>query len=172
MDVIDETAQVLASLRGVWDEVDVDELDHALQAGWLAIDDGADDELTLASILHDIGHSPVVGVDAGVHHEVAAEGWLTARFGARVGWLAGSHVQAKQYLAAVDVDYARSLSPTSIRSLEYQGGAAAGLSRATHRWWADALRLRRYDDAAKVPGGQALSLDEALDVARRVVTTR
>lgn len=169
MDAIEETAQVLASLRGVWDEVEVDELDHALQAGRRATDDGADDELVLASVLHDVGHSPLVLTDPLVHHEDAAQEWLTARFGIRVGWLAGSHVEAKQYLAATDEDYARALSPTSVRSLAYQGGALATSSRTGHVWWPDALRLRRYDDAAKVPGAQALSIDEALDVARRVV---
>ena len=168
MDVIDETARVLASLRGVWDEVDVDELDHALQAGHHAVLDGADDELVLASVLHDVGHSPLVAVDPSVHHEDSAQEWLGTRFGARVGWLAGSHVRAKQYLAATDPDYAAALSPTSIRSLGCQGGALAGSSRVDHPWWPDALRLRRYDDAAKVAGAQALSVDEVLEFARRV----
>ncbi|GGF26014.1 HD family phosphohydrolase [Williamsia phyllosphaerae] len=170
MDVIDETAEVLASLRGVWDEVEVDELDHALQAGARAVADGADDELVLASVLHDVGHSPLVAVDASVGHEAAAQQWLTTHFGARVGWLAGSHVEAKQYLAATDPDYAATLSPTSIRSLAYQGGAIAGSSRVDHAWWPDALRLRRYDDAAKVPGAQALSIDQVLEFARRVAS--
>ncbi|GAA1461458.1 HD family phosphohydrolase [Williamsia maris] len=170
MDVIDETAQVLASLRGVWDEVEVDELDHALQAGRHAVLDGADDELILASVLHDVGHSPLVAVDPSVHHEDAAQEWLDRRFGERVGWLAGSHVRAKQYLAATDPDYVAALSPTSIRSLAYQGGALVRSSRAGHPWWSDALRLRRYDDAAKVPGAQALSVDEVLEFARRVVS--
>ena len=54
---------LLRSLRGVWDEDAVDELDHALQAAARAIDDGADDELVLAAALHDLGHSPLFGDD-------------------------------------------------------------------------------------------------------------
>ena len=57
MDTVDELEAVLMSLRGIWDEEAVDELDHALQAGYLAHADRADDELLLASVLHDIGHS-------------------------------------------------------------------------------------------------------------------
>ena len=45
----------------MWDEEAVDELDHALQAAARAIDDGADDELVLASALHDLAHSPLFG---------------------------------------------------------------------------------------------------------------
>ena len=54
MTVIDATAALLTSLRGVWDEEAVDELDHALQAAACAIADGADDELVLAAALHDL----------------------------------------------------------------------------------------------------------------------
>lgn len=48
MTAVDELEAVLLSLRGIWDEEAVDELDHALQAGYLARADHADDELILA----------------------------------------------------------------------------------------------------------------------------
>ena len=56
-----ETAALLDSLRGVWDETAVDEWAHALQAAACAIADDADEELILAAALHDIGHSPLLG---------------------------------------------------------------------------------------------------------------
>ena len=59
MAAVDEVGALLRSLRGVWDEDSVDELDHALQATARAIDDGADDELVLAAALHDLAHSPL-----------------------------------------------------------------------------------------------------------------
>jgi predicted HD phosphohydrolase len=167
MAVLEEVSVLLRSLRGVWDEDAVDELDHALQAAGRAFDDGADDELVLAAALHDVAHSPLLGDTA--HHERVARDWLTPRFGERVGWLAGAHVAAKRYLVATDADYAATLSGVSVDSLHHQGGPAVDPTYVDHPWWPDALRLRHYDDAAKVPGGAAASIDEVLAVAERVL---
>ncbi|SIR74995.1 HD family phosphohydrolase [Williamsia sterculiae] len=168
MGSIAEVRRVLTSLRGVWDEVAVDEYDHALQCGHLARLDGADDELLLACVLHDVAHSPVIaGPHARAHEELARE-WLTPRFGERVGWLAGSHVAAKQYLVAADADYARSLTATSMVSLGRQGGAGVDPRVVDHRWFPDALRLRRFDDAAKTPGAPTMDIEEVLAVAAAV----
>lgn len=162
---------VLRSLRGIWDEEAVDELDHALQAGWQAADASSDDELILAAALHDVGHSPLVPSTG--CHDSDARTWLTPRFGERVGWLAGSHVAAKKWLVATEPGYGEGLSTTSINSLARQGGASGvGPEWTTHRWWGDALALRRFDDAAKTPGAVALTIDEVLAVARRVVDAR
>lgn len=163
---------MLRSLRGVWDEEAVDELDHALQAGERARVDGADDELVLASALHDIGHSPIVAdsghIDAD-RHDQAAYDWLVARFTPRVAWLAGAHVVAKRWLVATDLDYATSLSAPSVHSLARQGGAGGvDDSWTRHPWWPDAVRLRTYDDAAKTPGAAAMTIDEVVTVAARV----
>jgi predicted HD phosphohydrolase len=87
--------------------------------------------------------------------------WLTPRFGDRVGWLAGAHVAAKRYLVATDPDYATTLSDVSVDP-----------AYVDHPWWADALRLRRYDDAAKDPGGDAASIDDVLRIAERVLGQR
>ena len=65
------------------------------------------------------------------------------------------HVAAKRYLCAVDAGYADGLSPASTRSLEFQGGPLdARQARAFERraGWQEAVALRRWDDAAKVPG--------------------
>lgn len=165
MRILDEVAAVLGSLRGVWDEESVDELDHALQAAARAVDDGADDELVLAAALHDLAHSPLIA--AGAEHDRVAREWLTPRFGDRVGWLAGAHVAAKRYLAATDPGYG--LSEVSALSLREQGGPGVDRAFVTHPWWPDAVRLRRYDDAAKDPRGTGASVDEVLAVARRVL---
>ncbi|WP_461665987.1 HD family phosphohydrolase [Gordonia sputi] len=167
-DVVAEVEDVLRSLRGVWDEEAVDELDHALQAGRKAVVAGADDELVVAAVLHDVGHSPLV--ESTTRHDDDARAWLTPRFGDRVGWLAGSHVAAKKWLAAHDRSYAKELTATSVASLAEQGGAAdPGAEWTRHPWWPDAIALRRFDDAAKVPGAAALTIDEVVVVARRVL---
>ena len=172
MAALEEVGALLDSLRGVWDEDAVDELDHALQSAARAIDDGADDELVLATTLHDLAHSPMLGDVATTYHDRVARDWLTPRFGERVGWLAGAHVAAKRYLVATDPDYATTLSDVSIDSLHHQGGAGVDPAFVEHPWWPDALRLRRYDDAAKEPKASAASIDDVLAVAERVLRYR
>ncbi|WP_054371299.1 HD domain-containing protein [Rhodococcus rhodochrous] len=167
-EVLEETAALLDSLRDVFDGEAVDQLDHALQAAGHAIADGADDELVLASALHDLARSPLMGLTADAQHDRVAWEWLTPRFGERVGWLAGAHVAAKRYLVATDPAYTRTLSSESIATLHYQGGPAVEVEWVTHPWWADAVRLRRYDDRAKVPGAQAPTIEDVLGVALRV----
>ncbi|WP_099021459.1 HD family phosphohydrolase [Mycolicibacterium palauense] len=171
--VLKETRRLLESLRGVWDEETVDELDHALQSAARAAEDGADDELVLAAALHDLGHSPLLDAadhpGAYTHHDTAARDWLTPRFGARVGWLAGAHVAAKQFLAATDPGYGGQLTAASAQSLAAQGGPGVDPSFTGHPWWPDALRLRRYDDAAKNPGGVGATIDDVLVIAERVL---
>jgi predicted HD phosphohydrolase len=163
----EQTITLLESLRGVWDEMAVDELDHALQSAARAVDDGADEGLVLAAALHDIGRSPLLAGHSAAHDRVALE-WLTPRFGARVGWLAGAHVAAKRYLAAVEPGYADELSDVSIASLRHQGGAAVEPEWAGHPWWPDALRLRRYDDAAKDPAARGVGEETIVALAERV----
>jgi len=163
-----ETAAVLTSLRGVWDEEAVDEWDHALQSAAHAIADGADDELVLAAALHDIGHSPLIGGPHVHDHCGLAGDWLTPRFGPRVGWLAAAHVAAKRYLAATDPGYAAEMSQTSVLSLAEQGGAGVGPDFVVHPWHRDAVRLRRYDDAAKDPDAVGVPVSVVLDLASRL----
>jgi predicted HD phosphohydrolase len=167
--ILAETAAALRSLRGIWDEESVDELDHALQAAAHAIDDRADDELVIATALHDVAHSPLVGSVACDDHARVAREWLTARFGERVGWLAGAHVAAKRYLVTTEPLYREGLSPTSILSLRAQGGAGVDADFVNHPWRADAVRLRRYDDAAKDPLAQGVTIDDILTIVERVL---
>jgi predicted HD phosphohydrolase len=171
--LVDEVERVLRSLRGVWDEEAVDELDHGLQAaGRAAARVPGDDELLVAALLHDVAHSPLLAVAATAHDEVARS-WLTPRFGPRVGWLAGAHVVAKRHLAATDPGYAADLSATSVVSLGAQGGAgAAGPEWTRNPWWPAALELRRCDDEAKDPAAPVPGLHWALDAVRRVAEQR
>ena len=167
--VLNETEALLRSLHGVWDEDAVDDLDHGLQAATRAIQDQADDEMVLAAALHDLAHSPLCDSPNRERHDLAAREWLTPRYGARVGWLAGAHVAAKRYLVATEPGYGDGLSPTSALSLAAQGGPAGDEEMVSHPWWPDALRLRHYDDAAKVPGAPVVSVEDVLAVAQRVL---
>ena len=65
----EQVLALLASLGNVCDGGEISELDHALQVASRAERSGADDDVILAALLHDIGK--VFG-DAG-HHAVSAE---------------------------------------------------------------------------------------------------
>jgi phosphonate degradation associated HDIG domain protein len=139
----------------------VSQAEHALQAAHLAEREGAPDALVVAALLHDIGHvlddPPEDLVDRGIdgRHEELGAAWLARGFGPAVAEPARLHVAAKRYLCATDPSYLDALSPASARSLALQGGPLPGdeLARFDSQPHArDAVRLRRWDDAAKVPG--------------------
>ena len=134
----------------------VTHLEHALQCAALARRDRADDEVVVAALLHDVGHLWRAGVDEEAQHHGRRGGELLRPFvPARVAWLVEYHVLAKRYLCTVDPRYATRLSAASARSLAQQGatlGTEERLSLETQPWFADAVRIRRWADAAKVPG--------------------
>ncbi|ODU05259.1 MAG: HD family phosphohydrolase [Pseudonocardia sp. SCN 72-86] len=164
MHVIAEVSAALTSLDGIVDPGEaVDELAHALQGAGLAQAAGADDELVVATLLHDVARSPLL--PEGPHAEIGAA-WLAPRLGERVAWLVGAHVHAKRWLAATEPGY--DLSPVSTASLARQGGASVDGLPTGHPWWPDAVRLRRFDDAAKVPGARAPTIAQIIDVVARV----
>jgi len=139
----------------------VRQLEHALQCAALAEDEGAPATLIAASLLHDIGHlihdlgeRPAArGIDD--RHELLGRQWLARWFGEAVTEPVRLHVNAKRYLTATDPEYFATLSAASTRSLELQGGpfspelAAGFIGLPFAR---EAVRLRRWDDEAKVPG--------------------
>ncbi|WP_425619313.1 phosphonate degradation HD-domain oxygenase [Anatilimnocola sp. NA78] len=138
----------------------VSQLEHALQAAYFAEADGAASPLIAAALLHDVGHLlhdlPADAPDRGIddRHEALGAHWLKERFGPDVCDPVQLHVDAKRYLCAVDAAYLQVLSGPSIQSLELQGGpmSAEEVARFEQRpHFQDAVRLRRWDDAAKVP---------------------
>jgi phosphonate degradation associated HDIG domain protein len=139
----------------------VRQLEHALQCATLAEAEGAAPALITASLLHDIGHlihdlgvSPAArGIDD--RHELLGREWLSRWFGEAVTEPVRLHVNAKRYLTATDPGYFATLSAGSVRSLELQGGpftAELATGFIGLPFAVDAVRLRRWDEAAKVPG--------------------
>jgi phosphonate degradation associated HDIG domain protein len=134
---------------------------HSLQAAWLAEQEDAGAALIVAALLHDIGHLlhdlPEDIADRGVdaQHESIASAWLSQHFPPAVSEPVRLHVAAKRYLCAVEPDYFGSLSPASLQSLDLQGGPM--LPDEVERFAREpfgpaALRLRRWDDLAKLVG--------------------
>jgi phosphonate degradation associated HDIG domain protein len=139
----------------------ISQLDHALQGAALAVADGEPDSLVVATLLHDIGHmvhklgqAPAErGIDD--HHEVLGAKRLAKLFGPEVSEPVRLHVAAKRYLCAVEADYFAKLSRDSVLSLSLQGGPMTPEEVDAFRaqpHWRDAVKLRRYDEAAKVAG--------------------
>lgn len=65
------------------------------------------------------------------------------------------HVDAKRYLCTMEPGYWETLSPASQHSLVLQGGPFTpkeAMQFAAQPFAQEAIRLRRYDDHAKVPG--------------------
>lgn len=144
----------------------VDQRAHALQAARLAAEDGADDELLVAAALHDVGRAKSVREAYPGPHEESGAAFAAEHVSERAAWLIAQHVPAKRYLVATDQAYFDGLSPASVKSLRVQGGpmSDAEVARfAEHPWAGDALRLRRWDDAAKVPGGRELPVSAVAD---------
>ena len=146
----------------------VTQLEHALQAATFAEREGAAPALVAAALIHDVGHllhelpadAPARGVDD--RHETLAAAWLAQRFGPPVVAPVAMHVAAKRYLCTVDPGYLGRLSQPSVLSLALQGGPMTPdevKQFETRPFFQDAVRLRRWDDAAKVVGMATPELD-------------
>lgn len=139
----------------------VSQLEHALQCAHLAELAGETPETVAAALLHDIGHllAPDGGAaDRAGHddlHQYVALPFLRALLPRAVLEPVRLHVDAKRYLCTMEQGYWEALSPASRQSLELQGGAYSvdeAVQFASQPFASEAIRLRRYDDAAKVPG--------------------
>lgn len=154
----------------------VTQLQHALQTAARAEAEGADDELVTASLLHDLGHllqdlgeSPTLrGVDD--VHQYAALPFLRGLFGPRVLGGIQLHVDAKRFLCATVAGYEAALSADSQRSLKLQGGVFTAQQAAdfiAKPGAADAVKLRQWDDLAKLEGAATPPLSHFIERARR-----
>jgi phosphonate degradation associated HDIG domain protein len=134
--------------------------EHALQSAHLAMAEGASSSLVVASLLHDVGHllhalpddAPDQGIDD-LHEELGYR-FLQKYFVPAVSEPVHLHVAAKRYLCAMEEDYFAMLSEPSVISLELQGGPMSPIeckAFESNPFYKDAVRLRRFDDMAKIP---------------------
>jgi phosphonate degradation associated HDIG domain protein len=165
--VVEEIEVLFARHGGETYGEGVTQLEHALQTAALAQAEGADDSLVVAALLHDIGHFLQPTDDSyGYHkHDRSGGEWLARRFGPAVSEPVRLHVAAKRYLCTVESDYFGKLSPDSVRSLELQGGLMSAdelEAFSANPYHAEAVRLRRYDEAAKDPRATTPDFDHYL----------
>ena len=154
----------------------VSQLEHALQTAQRAEEAGAGDELITAALLHDLGHllnlQGATPTERGIddQHQYFAIPFLRPIFPAAVVEAIRLHVDAKRALCALEPDYYEALSEDSKRSLTLQGGIFS--REETEAFLAkpfaqDAIRVRRWDDAAKIPGEVTPPIGQYLAIAAR-----
>src|SRR5262249_30930157 len=126
------------------------------------------------SLVADPVEATRVGPSARGHHDVGAD-LLAPWVSERVAWCVRMHADAKRYLCATEPSYLDRLSPGSRHTLRLQGGIMSpddAARFAAHRWAADAVALRRWDDEAKVVGRRTRSLTELAPLIQRGVARR
>ena len=137
----------------------VSQKQQALQCVGLAHHDAVPAALIAAALLHDIGHlltaneTDQAGEDR-MHEEIAAA-WLRHCFEPAVTEPIRLHVIAKRYLCTIDPSYWEQLSQASVESLALQGGILSPDDTGAFQknpYFEAALRVRRWDEAAKEPG--------------------
>jgi predicted HD phosphohydrolase len=141
-------------------------LDHHLQcAAGLRESHPDDREMQVAGLLHDIGHRLAPGEPD--RHGAVGAAYVRGLFGERVSNLVELHVDAKRYLVSVEPEYRSQLSAGSALTLIAQGEAMGAGEVAAFEAKvdaADAVVLRRADEAAKVPGCAVPALEEWIPV--------
>ena len=141
----------------------VSQIEHALQCAELADQAGESEATVAACLLHDLGHllaaegrgqaDETPGVDD--LHQYVPLPFLRGLLPEAVLEPIRLHVEAKRCLCSTEPGYQAQLSPTSRQSLVLQGGPHTEAEAAqflAQPFAPEALRLRRYDDLAKVPG--------------------
>ncbi|WJD70048.1 HDIG domain-containing protein [Pseudomonas asiatica] len=145
----------------------ITQLEHMSQAAQLAMAEGFDDEVVLAAFFHDIGHlcggdGSMGGYGVVSHERIGAEYLRRCGFGERMARLVQYHVEAKRYLTLRQPGYYQRLSEASRRTLEYQGGVMSEDEADVFErdpLFEVSLRMREWDERAKVVGVAVIDLD-------------
>lgn len=160
----------------------VSQIEHMCQAADLALAEGHDDEVVLAAFFHDIGHlcehvmlvELMDGLGVMDHEGVGERFLLDCGFSPRIGRLVRSHVEAKRYLTIRHVDYYEQLSEASRHTLALQGGRMSPDEAEVFEGSPDFdlyIRMRFWDDMAKIPGRPLSDLSVYRDMAIRHLST-
>ena len=155
----------------------VSQIEHAVQCAEFARLAEADDELIVATLLHDIGHLLELERREGNavltendEHESTGAAFLARHFSSAVTAPIALHVEAKRFLCTTEETYFGKLSLGSVRSLEMQGGkmSAEEVERfAKHPARESAVALRRWDELGKDLQPSGLTFADFREYLRR-----
>ena len=160
--------------------------EHMLQAAHFAQQDGHDEIVIAAALLHDIGHftGDFIGMplaegtafmedDTDRQHERAGAAVLDAFFPKLVVDCCRYHVAAKRYLCTCEPGYFEELSAASVHSLSLQGGPMSDDEVAVfeaHPHFDAIIAVPRYDEAGKEPGLNVPGFASYVPLLERMVT--
>ncbi|GAB3516091.1 HD domain-containing protein [Emticicia fontis] len=153
----------------------VSQYEHAAQSAILAEKSGFDEDVQIAAFLHDIGHLLPAASEEELmanygrkDHEGVAADWLRDRgFSEKIAVLVENHVNAKRYLCYANPSYYNNLSEASRQTLEFQGGKMEKEEAEAFEkniYFDVIIRMRRWDEAAKVEHQQLPDLDHFLKI--------
>ena len=155
--------------------------EHMLQTAFLAENEGGSDAEIAVALLHDIGHYtdefPEDSLEKGQNnfHEDCGANILSGFFPETVVEAVRHHVEAKRYLCAVESGYFACLSAASVNSLNVQGGPMNEDEIDKFEKYACkklSVKVRKWDDAAKVVGMSTPPFSHYVPVLERVLITR
>ena len=161
----------------------VSQLEHMSQSAQLAMDEGFDDEVVLASFFHDIGHicamsneeNNMGGFGVKSHEKIGADYLREKGFPERIAKLVESHVQAKRYLTFKYRDYFNQLSEASKKTLEFQGGVMSkeeAMAFERDPLFETSILMRKWDELAKETYLPVIPLADMKDKAIRVLSNK
>ncbi len=140
----------------------VSQIEHACQCAQFAEQEGHDEEVILAALLHDIGHicalpgeEEMPGLGIMRHEQVGAFQLRKYGFSEKICRLVEGHVQAKRYLTFKDSHYYENLSEASRQTLKIQGGrmdAEEAEAFETNFLFEMMVKMRLWDEAGKEVG--------------------
>jgi len=140
-------------------EEDVTQMQHGLQAAYLARSTDQDPEYITAALFHDIGHiiaddpeHPNNPTEENDDHEQIAADCFEDIFPDKVIEPILLHVVSKRYLCTKHKEYYEKLSEPSRKSFHLQGGSMSEKELSefeSHPHYQAAVRLRTWDDRAK-----------------------
>ena len=149
---------------------EVSQIEHMIQAAMLAEEDGQDDNMILACLFHDIGHllqieceeENKMGKYGLINHEKIGKQYLIDNdIPYPIPQLVENHVKSKRYLTYKYPEYIQELSDASVETLYFQGGPMNKEEAECFEkseLFSLSLKLREYDDKAKVKGKQINNL--------------
>eukprot|EP00331_Platyophrya_macrostoma_P033699 CAMPEP_0176435256 /NCGR_PEP_ID=MMETSP0127-20121128/17200_1 /TAXON_ID=938130 /ORGANISM="Platyophrya macrostoma, Strain WH" /LENGTH=200 /DNA_ID=CAMNT_0017818221 /DNA_START=102 /DNA_END=704 /DNA_ORIENTATION=+ len=156
---------------------DVTQQEHAIQTAMQGEEEGADEALIIAGLLHDVGHllhnlgEDIAEQGIDTQHEIMGASYLKQWFGPAVTEPIRLHVPAKRYMC-LDKDYMDNLSAASKLSLKLQGGVFTKEEAEAfmkNPYAKDAVRLRKWDDLAKRTDIKMPPLEHYRDMMKRVL---
>lgn len=154
----------------------ISQYEHAVQCAWQAEKEGWDEAIVLGAFFHDIGHLLEVdemnGLGAIYHDKIGADYIRSLGFPEITAAMIENHVEAKRYLCWKNKAYLRSLSPASLRTLDFQGGPMNNEEASRFESLPDYqlfLRMRRWDELAKEENVAMPSLDKFKLICLRVL---